>query len=333
MFDSQLVWDRFAAYVAYVDEAPVSTAAIVIGGGAIGVYNVATMPDRQRRGYGEAVMRYALAEAQREHGIERSTLQSTPAGLRLYQRMGYRTITRVLGLRELTGMPDFFRFLPLQNPLGFGAGDYLELLIATMLLAALVWWKRVEPHASRLAQRTVWSMALLALLPVVLRLALLPHHPVPTPDVYDEFSHLLVADTLRHLRLANPPHSMHAFFETFFVLQQPTYSSIYPLGQGLLLAIGWTFLGTPWAGVVLATAVFCALCYWMLRGWTTPGWALAGGLLAAIEFGPLSQWMNSYWGGSLAAVAGCLVFGALPRLQADGRRRDALLLGLGLAIT
>jgi len=70
----------------------------------------------------------------------------------------------------------------------------------------------------------------------------------------------------------------------------------------------------------------------MLRGWTTPGWALAGGLLAVMEFGPLSQWMNGYWGGSLAAAAGCLVFGALPRLRTEDRRRNAMLLGLGLAI-
>jgi hypothetical protein len=230
-------------------------------------------------------------------------------------------------------MPDFLRsFLPLENPLGFGAGDYLELLLAAMLLAALVGWKRIAPYASRLAQRTVWSMALLALLPVALRLALLGHHPVPSPDVYDEFSHLLVADTLRHLRLANPMHPLHQFFETFFVLQTPSYSSIYPLGQGLIMAIGWTAFGTPWAGVILATSAFCALCYWMLRGWTTPGWALAGGLLAVMEFGPLSQWMNGYWGGSLAAAAGCLVFGALPRLRTEDRRRNAMLLGLGLAI-
>jgi hypothetical protein len=230
-------------------------------------------------------------------------------------------------------MPDFFRsFLPLENPLGFGAGDYLELLLAAMLLAALVWWKRAAPYADRLAQRAVWSMTLLALLPVALRLALLGHHPVPSPDVYDEFSHLLVADTLRHFRLANPIHPLHQFFETFFVLQTPSYSSIYPLGQGLIMAIGRTLFGTPWAGVILATSAFCAFCYWMLRGWTTPGWALAGGLLAVMEFGPLSQWMNGYWGGSLAAAAGCLVFGALPRLQKENRRRSAILLGLGLAI-
>jgi MFS family permease len=165
-----------------------------------------------------------------------------------------------------------------------------------------------------------------------LRLALLPHHPVPAPDVYDEFSHLLVADTLRHFRLANPPHALPQFFETFFVLQEPTYSSIYPIGQGLALAFGWMVFGLPWAGVILSVSAFCALCYWMLRAWTTPGWALVGGLLAAFQFGPLNPWMNNYWGGAFPAAAGCLVFGALPRLRARGRARDGALLGAGLGM-
>ena len=227
----------------------------------------------------------------------------------------------------------FRSFLPLRNPIGFGASDFIELALAALLLVfALAWRPWLEPRAAALAKRTAWCMALLALLPVVLRLALLPHHPVPTPDIYDEFGHLLVADTLRHFRLANPPHPLHQFFETFFVLQQPTYSSIYPIGQGLLLALGWTIFGLPWAGVVLSVAALCALCYWMLRGWTTPAWALAGGLLAVIEFGPLNQWMNSYWGGALPAAAGCLVFGALPRLRNGPGLRAGVLLGAGLAI-
>lgn len=221
------------------------------------------------------------------------------------------------------GSPDF---------LGFGPAGWVEIALAALLLAMALAWPRLSGYTARLAERTAWCMLLLAALPVVLRLLLLPGHPVPRPEIYDEFSHLLMADTLRHFRLANPPHPLHQFFETFFVLQRPTYSSIYPLGQGLVLAVGWTLFGTPWAGVVLAVAAFCALCYWMLRGWTTPGWALAGGVLAAIEFGPLNQWMNDYWGGALAAAAGCLVFGALPRLRAAPRQRDAMLLGLGLAL-
>ena len=219
------------------------------------------------------------------------------------------------------------------DPIGFAAGDYVELALA-LILAVLAIAGRgwLAAWGVRFAERTLWCMLALGALPIVLRLALLGSHPPPLPDIYDEFSHLFVADTLRHWRLANPPHAMARFFETLFILQQPTYSSIYPIGQGLMLAIGRALFGTQWAGVLLSTGAFCGLCYWMLRGWTTPGWALLGGLLAVFEFGPLTQWTNSYWGGGLAAAAGCLVFGALPRLRERGRVRDGVLLGLGLGI-
>jgi len=215
----------------------------------------------------------------------------------------------------------------------FGASDLLELTLAALLVGmTLVSRPRIEPCARKLATKTGWCMLLLVSLSIALRLALLPHHPVPSPQVYDEFGHLLVADTLLHFRLANPPHPLHQFFETFFVLQTPAYGSIYPIGQGITLAMGRAIFGLPWAGVLLSTSAMCSLCYWMLRGWTTPEWALLGGVLAVIEFGPVSSWMNSYWGGSLAGVAGCLVFGALPRLRAYHRVRDGALLGTGLAI-
>jgi len=95
VFENDAVWRKFASYVGYVDGEPVSTAAVVLGGSALGVYNVATLPGHQRRGYGETVMRHALTDLRRRHGIDRVILQSTPAGLKLYQRMGFRTITRV----------------------------------------------------------------------------------------------------------------------------------------------------------------------------------------------------------------------------------------------
>ncbi|MGA2271465.1 MAG: hypothetical protein ABSH44_23620 [Bryobacteraceae bacterium] len=228
---------------------------------------------------------------------------------------------------------DFFRsFLPLHNPIGFGAVDFIEFALVAVLVSLVLLRARMEPAFQRLAARTGWCMLLLAALPVALRLLLLPRHPVPMPAGADGFSYVLLADTLRHFRLANPPHALHQFFETVFVLQEPSYSSIYPLGQGLALALGWTIFGHPWAGVVLSVAALCSLCYWMLRGWTTPGWALVGGLLAVIEFGPLNEWMNIYWGGAVAAAAGCLVFGALPRLRQEPRTRDAVWLGLGLAV-
>src|ERR1022692_2771640 len=68
--------------------------------------------------------------------------------------------------------------------------------------------------AHRAAARTGWCMLALAILPIALRLAMLAQSPAPTPNGSDDFSHLLVADTLRHFRLANPPHPLHQFFET-----------------------------------------------------------------------------------------------------------------------
>jgi hypothetical protein len=215
--------------------------------------------------------------------------------------------------------------------IGFSVSDFVEFFIAVVFVA-LAWPSSMHAAVRWLARRPGWCMAFLALLPIALRLALLPQYPIPSPNVSDDFSYLLIADTIRHFRLANPVHPLHPFFETFFVLQQPAYASIFPLGQGLILAIGWTLFGHPWAGVALSIGALCALCYWMLLAWTTPEWALAGGLVAVTEFGPLSQWMNSYWGGALAGCAGCLVFGALARLR-DGSRVNAALLGLGIGLS
>lgn len=223
-------------------------------------------------------------------------------------------------------------FLPLRNPLGFGIPDFLELGFTLLAVLVLVTSRKSEPIFRRLASRPLLSMALLAALPALLRVALLQNHPIPVPAVADDFSFLLLGDTLSHLRLANPPHPMSRFFETVFVLQNPTYSSIYPLGQGLALAFGQLVFRLPWAGVVLSVSLLSSFCYWMLRAWVPPAWALAGGLLCVMEFGPLNQWMNNYWGGGVSAIAGCLIFGALPRLWNGARRRDALLLGIGAGL-
>jgi hypothetical protein len=234
---------------------------------------------------------------------------------------------------SMFGFQIFRTFQPFQNPMGFGASDFIELAFTILLVVSAFFWRPwIEPYFFKLAYRPGWSMLALAVLPIALRLLLLPGHPVPSPSVSDEFSHLLNADTLLHFRMANPPHPLHKFFETLDVLQEPAYSSIYAIGQGAALAFGRLIFGHPWAGVVLSIAVLCSLCYWMLRAWTTAGWAFAGALMAVFQFGPLNQWMNSYWGGAVSATAGCLVFGSLPRLRTSARMRDAALLGLGIAI-
>jgi GNAT superfamily N-acetyltransferase len=91
VFENDVVWKNFASYVGYVDGEPVSTAAAIRGAGVTGIYNVATLPAHQRKGYGEAVMRHAIGKA----GPGPVVLQSTAAGFKLYERMGFRTVTRV----------------------------------------------------------------------------------------------------------------------------------------------------------------------------------------------------------------------------------------------
>ena len=193
------------------------------------------------------------------------------------------------------------------------------------------WFSKIEAWLQALARRRILAAILLALLPAALRLAALPGVGVPVPYIQDEFGHLLVADTLLHGRLANPPHSNPEFFETIYVLQRPTYSSIYPIGIGISLAIGRLLFGHPWGGVLLFVSLMCAGVYWMLLNWVSPGWALIGGAITIMSFGPTSYWTNTYWCGGAAAFAGCLIFGALPRLPGKSRAFYGLILGLGFS--
>lgn len=84
----------YAGWVGYNGKTAVATTALVVSGGAIGVYSVATLPAFQRRGYAEAVMRSAIGDVSAETGIEKTVLQSTPAGAALYKALGYTPVTR-----------------------------------------------------------------------------------------------------------------------------------------------------------------------------------------------------------------------------------------------
>jgi hypothetical protein len=193
------------------------------------------------------------------------------------------------------------------------------------------WFRPLERWGGRFAQRKNAVLLSIALATIFLRVTLLLAWPVPVPRVHDEFSNLLAADTFVHGRLANPPHPMWLFLETFHVLQHPTYASMYPPAQGAVLAIG-QLMGNPWIGVLLSTAGMCAAMTWALQGWLPSQWAFLGGVLVLLRIGLTSDWINSYWGGAVAAIGGALVIGALPRIKQRQRGTDSLLMGVGAGI-
>lgn len=215
--------------------------------------------------------------------------------------------------------------------------NFLELaLIAGGWWAWKKGWRPSYPAWLRIPQVCLRHPALTALGlvagAIALRLALIPVLAVPFPLVSDEFSHLLLADTLAHGRLANPTPAYWQHFESLHIIQQPHYVSNYFPGQALFLAAGQVALHSPWAGVLGECAFFLSALYWALRGWMPARWALFGVLLAALRFAIASYWINAYHGGFVPAAGGALVLGAYARLHRRVSVTDGAVLGLGLAI-
>jgi hypothetical protein len=193
------------------------------------------------------------------------------------------------------------------------------------------WLRPVERAFARSSRRRSLTIVALGITAILIRLALLPVSPIPVPAVHDEFSYLLAADTLAHGRLSNPPHPMWIFFDTFHVLQHPTYASKYLPANSAVMALG-QLLGHPWIGVLLSMAAMVMAMTWMLQSWFPPPWALLGGVLLIARLGSFTYWVDSYYNGAVAAVGAALVLGAYPRITHSARVRDAVTMAAGSLI-
>lgn len=224
-----------------------------------------------------------------------------------------------------------------------GALSALECgLTAIAVIVPLAWprlgartFARMESIFRRFARRKSLAVLSVGLSCLLLRIAILPLFPIPTPFSPDDFSFLLSADTFAHGRLASPTPAMWAHFESIHISMRPTYGSMYFPGNGLLLAAGKVLLGHPWYGVLICSALMCAGICWMLQAWLPPGWALLGGVLAMLRLGLFSYWINTYTGGgTILALGGALMLGSLPRLMkaARPRFRYGVLMAIGVSI-
>lgn len=220
----------------------------------------------------------------------------------------------------------------LSHGLEFGTEVELAALVVFVAVAVLlpqsfgerlrVWEQRVLQPFLKFARRPIAATVACAVAPLVIRASLWPLMKYPVPGAMDEYSYLLAADTFARGRLTNPAHPLWQFFETFQVIQTPTYASKYPPLQGLILAAGQVITGHPWWGVYASVGVMSAALYWALAGWIPRRWAMLGAFVALLQWEVLSYWMNSYWGGALAATGGALVLGGFPRLRASLRRHS-----------
>lgn len=214
----------------------------------------------------------------------------------------------------------------------FEPGILLAIVVVALTSAATE--RPRQRWFGRLARRRWLSVAIVTALALAGAASITLGRGAPVPAIHDEFAYLLQGDTFAHGRLTNPPHPLAEFFDTFHVLQKPTYTGKYPPAQGLFLAAGQT-LGHPVVGVWVSFALFCGATCWMLQAWLPPRWALIGALLMTVRllaaYGS-QQWAYGYWGGAVAALGGALLFGAGRRLWERPTWLQSFIMGLGLAI-
>lgn len=80
---------RQRLFLARLHGVPVGTAVLVLGGGAAGLYSIATLAEYRRQGIGAQLTLAALREA-RQRGYRVGVLEASTMGRPVYERLGFR---------------------------------------------------------------------------------------------------------------------------------------------------------------------------------------------------------------------------------------------------
>ena len=91
---SQLDPNTSMAYTGFLDEKPVATSLLQLGGGVAGIYAVATIPEARRKGIGAQVTLYPLLQA-RAMGYKAGVLEASEMGYPVYRALGFQEYCRI----------------------------------------------------------------------------------------------------------------------------------------------------------------------------------------------------------------------------------------------
>lgn len=179
--------------------------------------------------------------------------------------------------------------LAIECWLNLGHGDYGRMHQTLLLLGALIaglippvrrgfqrLWERIAhpSMASRLLTAAVIAISTAPFLYWCMRYEQIPIHP----KVHDEFSYLIQARMLARGRLCMPALPCPRFFDTFYLIVQPVYASMYFPGAAMAMAPTF-WLHVPYFLAPLAESGLCAGMLYLVVTEVLDG---ASGILAAI---------------------------------------------------
>lgn len=87
--------DDYPCYTGYYKEKPVATSAVFYSDGVAGLYSVASLPEVRGKGIGSMISYVPFIDAI-ERGYKIGILHSSPMGYRVYERLGFEEICKLV---------------------------------------------------------------------------------------------------------------------------------------------------------------------------------------------------------------------------------------------